>query len=97
MKPIIIDGKIIVNGNKKTRDVGFYGPKLNMQPRNAGAGFIAQELPEDLADLVIRALLASPEFVLQLEVYANEAAAVTADLKSGTIYRTASGEIRYKL
>jgi hypothetical protein len=97
MKRIIVDGRIITRGNKRTKDVGFYGPKLNQQPRNAGAGFVAQELPEDLADLVIRALLASPEYVLNLPVLADEAAAIAAELESGTPYRTATGELRYKL
>ena len=87
-----VDGRILKGG--KPSDAlgnGFYGST----PRNTNdAGFLALQNQKDLAQLVIKAFVESPQFLVE---HLNEAAAVTAGVKSGTIYKTPTGEIRVKL
>lgn len=85
---VTIDGRVLLGKERPTK---FYG---NKQLNNTKSGFIKQENPKDLAQLVIKAFIQSPQY---LQTYADEAAAAAANVKSGTIYKTAAGAIRVKL
>jgi len=71
---------------------GFYGTTVKNLDE---AGFLKElKDPRDLAQLIVKAFIESPQFI---ETHANEAAALAAGLKTGTIYKTATGELRIKL
>ena len=72
---------------------------LGARPRSKDKAALRRS---DLASIDQRAAetvrsLAVPREGAQLPTYANESAAATAGLKTGTIYMTATGELRIKL
>jgi hypothetical protein len=48
IKNVKLDSKSLFRGNKRTKNVGFYGSKLNVAPTNQASGFVSQENPFDL-------------------------------------------------
>lgn len=94
-KGVFIDGRTLSTSGKNTERVGFYG--LGKQIPGGTSGFLGLQDPQNLASLIVKALLASPEYLASLDVYANEAAALAAGLDAGTPYQTSTGELRIKL
>jgi hypothetical protein len=87
-----LDGRVLVGGKQKdSLGKGFYGS--NTRNTNS-AGFLALENQKDLAQLVVKAFIESPQYLLEAN---DEADAITKGFKSGQIYKTPGGEIRIKL
>jgi hypothetical protein len=88
-----VDGRIVLNKPRRNgAGQGFYG--TTVKNLDFAGNLKGVKDPVDFAQLVVKAFIDNPTL---LQEYASEAAAVTAGLKSGTIYRTATGELRIKL
>jgi|32_taG_2_1085360.scaffolds.fasta_scaffold205483_2 hypothetical protein len=89
---VILDGRVFKDKKRiSTIGQGFYG---NSVKTLGGRDHLNLKDPRDLAQEVIKAFIQSPQY---LSEYADEATATAAGVKSGTIYKTPTGEIRVKL